>query len=194
MKYLKLERNTKETQIQMELNMATSSNPEISTGLPFFDHMLTAMAFHGGFSLKVKAKGDLEVDPHHLVEDTGIVLGKLLHESFVENSPLMRYGNYKIPMDDALAEVTVDICNRAYLVHNIDYPQNKSGDFDMFLLKEFFQALANNAQINLHCQVHYGDNSHHMSEALFKALGKALEMAYTPLQKDSGQMSTKGVL
>lgn len=194
MKNVQMERNTKETQIQMELNMSESSMPEIQTGLPFFDHMLNAMAFHGGFLLKVKATGDLEVDPHHLVEDTGIVLGKLLHDFFSQCGAVQRYGNFKIPMDDALAEVTIDVCNRSYLVYNMEYPQVKSGDFDMFLLKEFFQALANNAQINLHCQMHYGENSHHISEALFKALGKAMKMSYTPLQKDSGQMSTKGVL
>lgn len=178
----------------MSLDMESNAAPTIETGLPFFDHMLNAMAFHGGFYLEVKATGDLEVDPHHLVEDCGIVLGEVLQRYFQSVGAVKRYGNFKVPMDDALGEVIIDVCNRSFLVYQADYPHDRSGNFDMWLLKEFFQGLANQGRINLHCLVHYGENAHHMSEALFKALGKSIKMAYEPLKKDSGQMSTKGVL
>jgi len=188
------QRNTFETQITMALDMDSQKKPEIQTGLPFFDHMLNAMAFHGKFFLKVVATGDIEVDPHHLVEDTGIVLGNLLHDYFEKMGAVARYGDAKIPMDDALGEAVVDVCNRSYLVYNVDFPQPYSGNFDMSLFKEFFHGLVNGAKINLHCSTPYGENGHHMSEALFKALGRAIKTAYKPLKKDSGQMSTKGVL
>ena len=194
MKEVKQHRKTNETDIRLTLDLGIKAVPEISTGLPFFDHLLYAMAFHGGFYLSLQATGDIDVDPHHLVEDTGIVLGSALKEMFVQSGGVARYGYSAIPMDDALSEVVIDVCNRSYLVYDLTFPQNRSGDFDMWLLKEFFQGLVNNASINVHCICRYGENSHHMAESLFKALGKALAQSYAPVSKDSSQMSTKGVL
>lgn len=191
---VKIERKTKETDINLSINMKQTGNVSIDTGLPFFDHILYSMAFHGGFTLSLSGKGDLEVDPHHLVEDTGLVLGQALFEFRQKAGAVARYGYSSIPMDDALSETTIDVCNRPYLVMNADFPQERSGNFDMFLLKEFFQALASTARINLHLNCRYGENSHHMAEALFKSLGKALKQAYTITGNNTAAMSTKGAI
>ena len=188
-----INRETKETQIKVILDLETRGNIEINTTLPFFDHMLYAMAFHGGFSLNLSAVGDTQVDPHHLVEDAGLVLGSAFLEYFKKHNPFERYGNNFIPMDDALAQVTIDACNRPYLVYNVEYPQAKSGNFDMFLFKEFFQAFVSNSRINLHINCPYGENSHHISEALFKCFGKTLKQAFSKISKKDGNLSTKGV-
>jgi imidazoleglycerol-phosphate dehydratase len=189
-----LKRVTKETNIEIILDLENREEISINTTLPFFDHMLYAMAFHGGFSLTLKASGDTEVDPHHLVEDAGLVLGSAFFQAFENFSPLARYGHFRIPMDDALADVTIDACNRPYLVYNIEYPQERSGNFDMFLLKEFFQAFTSNSRINLHINSLYGENSHHISEAVFKAFGRALKESFTRISSKSGNLSTKGLL
>ncbi len=188
----KVTRNTKETKIDLVLNME-DRNVSVSTGLPFFDHMLTAMAFHGKFGLVIKAEGDLEVDPHHLVEDTGIVLGQALKKITDDYGPVNRFGNSIIPMDEALSEAVIDASGRGFIVFKADFPQEYSGKFHMPLLKEFFTALAHRGGLTLHLECRYGDNSHHMAESLFKALGRTLGEAFTP-RDNSEVLSTKGVL
>jgi imidazoleglycerol-phosphate dehydratase len=184
-------RETKETQITVTLDMTEAAEPNITTGLPFFDHMLTAMAFHGGFGLEVRATGDLEVDPHHVVEDTGIVIGSCLKNVLDEDDKLTRFGHAVIPMDEALSEATVDVCGRSTLVYHADFPQPHAGSFALWLFREFFSGLSMGAQIALHLECRYGENAHHMVEALFKALGKAVGRAYQPA---STGMSTKGII
>ncbi|KGE71468.1 imidazoleglycerol-phosphate dehydratase HisB [Spirochaeta lutea] len=191
---VRIERNTKETQIDLTLTLDSRADQSFDMPLPYLAHMLNAMAFHGGFGLEITARGDIEVDPHHLVEDLGIVLGQAFHKALEEYGPVQRYGHAVIPMDDALGQATVDVCQRPYLVYRVTFPQEKSGSFDMFLFKEFFQGFANSARINLHLECPYGDNAHHMSEALFKSLGRALTQAYRPLQGSMSDMSTKGGL
>jgi imidazoleglycerol-phosphate dehydratase len=192
---IEINRKTAETDISLKLDLEKRDKPQINTGLPFFDHMLFAMAFHGKFFLKIEASGDIHVDPHHLVEDTGLVLGQALLKSFHDKGAINRYGNAKIPMDDALSEVVIDVCNRPYLVYKVVFPQEKSGNFANFLFKEFFQALVSEAKINLHLISRYGENSHHISESLFKASGIAIEYAFRKTgEKDTGSMSTKGVI
>ena len=189
---IELRRTTKETDIGVTLDM-TARGPSVpATGLPFFDHMLNAMAFHGGFRLEVDGKGDVEVDPHHLVEDTGLVIGEALDRARRESGGIRRYGQAVIPMDDALAEAVVDAGGRPYLAWNVDWAQEKAGDFDLFLLKEFFWALAVAGKMNLHLSVRYSENGHHAAEALFKAVGRALSAAYVPAGGGEEGMSTKG--
>ena len=188
----KFERKTKETDITISLDIDREGDVSIATGVPFFDHLLTAMAFHGGFVLDVKASGDIEVDPHHLVEDTGLVLGECLKKTLDEGVNVNRYGHAVIPMDDALSEVTIDACGRPYLDFRAVFPQERSGDFDMWLIREFLLGLANRGLLNIHAACRYGENSHHMAEALFKALGIALKEGFIRLPV--GVRSTKGVL
>ena len=189
---VEIERKTKETDISLSLDIDGGSI-SISTGLPFFDHLLTAMTFHGDIGIDLKAKGDLEVDPHHLVEDTGLVLGAALKKTVDTYGAVKRFGNTVIPMDEALSEITLDVCSRPYLVYNADYPQEYSGQFQMTLIKEFFIALSNAAGMALHANCRYGDNSHHMVESLFKALGKTIKVSYELTSSDK-IMSTKGKL
>jgi imidazoleglycerol-phosphate dehydratase len=192
---IEIQRKTAETDISLKLDLEKKEKPQISTGLPFFDHMLYAMAFHGKFFLEIQATGDIEVDPHHLVEDVGLVLGQALLKSFRDKGAILRYGNSKIPMDDALGEVIIDVCGRPFLVYKVNFPQEMSGNFANFLFKEFFQALVSEAKINLHVISHYGENSHHISESLFKASGIAIEYAFRKTgEKGTGSMSTKGVI
>jgi len=186
-----LERTTKETSIILDLNLDEAWQPDIKLGLPFFEHILGSMAFHGGFGLNIKGSGDLDVDPHHLVEDVGLVFGQALLSAF-SDIPVARFGHAVIPMDDALSEVTLDFCRRPFLVYRANFTQDRSGNFDMTLLREFFQALANKAEANLHLECRYGQNAHHMSESLFKALGKAVFQASRIAQ--NGVQSTKGTL
>lgn len=189
-----INRETKETSIHLELDMHNGPSVELNTGLPFFDHMLNAMAFHGGFTLNVEARGDIEVDPHHLIEDTGLVLGDALMKTFEETGAVNRYGHSVIPMDDALSEVIIDVCRRPFLVLNADWPQESAGNFDYFLIKEFLQALANRGGLNIHALCRYGENSHHMAEALFKALGRSLFEAFQRVNSGEKSMSTKGII
>ncbi len=169
-----IKRKTKETDITIELNLDSSKTPDINTTLPFFDHILYSMAFHGGFYLKINASGDIDVDPHHLVEDTGLVLGDAFKTAASKGGAISRFGHFQIPMDDSLSEITLDAGGRPYLVYKAEYPQQNAGNFDIFLIKEFLKALSDKAGINLHAECRYGENSHHMVEALFKSLGKAL--------------------
>ena len=187
-----VKRQNKETDIKMTLDM-DAKGVEIDTPVAFFNHMLTAMAFHGGFALKVKADGDVDVDPHHLVEDIGLVLGDALAKSAEKAGVVKRYGYSIIPMDEAVSEAVIDICGRPSMVLNAEFPQAYSGTFDMALIREFLIALSNRAQIALHCTCRYGQNSHHMAEALFKALGKAIAQSYAAADSDQ-VLSTKGLI
>lgn len=190
-----VKRDTKETKIHAVVDCDNQGELEVSTELPFFDHMLTAMAFHGGFGLTVSASGDLDVDPHHVVEDTGIVIGTCLEKIFREAGPVQRFGHSVVPMDEALSEAVIDICGRPTLVYRADFPHPYAGEFALWLFREFFSGLAMGASIALHLECRYGENSHHMIEALFKALGKAIGRAYTPAPADrGGEMSTKGLV
>ncbi|MGC9312406.1 MAG: imidazoleglycerol-phosphate dehydratase HisB [Sediminispirochaetaceae bacterium] len=185
-------RETNETRIKLTLDLDESFR-EINTGLPFFDHMLTSLSFHGQIGLKIEAQGDLDVDEHHLVEDAGIVLGDALHTAVEKYGPVMRFGSAAVPMDEALSEAVVDVSGRPYLVYTADYPQDYCGKFPIAMLNEFFYALAHHAGITLHAHCRYGHNSHHMAEALFKATGRAFLQAYAP-RSGPGPASTKGVL
>ena len=198
-----VKRDTRETQIRIATDLAAldpaheggAAEPDVETGLPFFDHMLTAMAFHGGFGLMVRAAGDVEVDPHHLVEDTGIVLGESLHTVFREGGAVRRFGHAVIPMDEALSEATVDVCGRPTVVYRAELPQQYAGSFALWLLREFWSGLSMGARIALHLECRYGENAHHMVEALFKAVGRAIGQAYSPAGPASRPgMSTKGVI
>jgi imidazoleglycerol-phosphate dehydratase len=186
---VKIDRKTRETDISLTLDPDTVSAPAVSTGIPFFDHMLTSMAFHGRFSLSVEGKGDLDVDPHHLVEDVGLVLGQAFAGVFEKTGSVARFGHAVVPMDEALSAVTIDVCGRPTLSLHAVFPQAASGTFDMSLLREFFGGLASQARISLHIDVRRGENSHHMAESAFKALGKALKQAYAP---EGMEMSSKG--
>ena len=191
----KLTRNTKETQIQMELNVDGTGVSEIDTGIPFFDHMLTLFAKHGLFDLTVKATGDIDVDYHHMVEDTGIVLGQLIKKALADKRGIRRYGFFLLPMDESLARVALDLSNRQAFVYKVDYQFPMVRDFNIVLVKEFFQAFANEASCNLHINLEYGEEPHHIAEAIFKAFARALDMATTvdPRMGDA-LPSTKGTL
>ena len=184
-------RKTAETDITILLNADTESPIEIDTGLPFFDHLLEAMAFHGGFSLKARCRGDIEVDSHHLVEDTGLVLGEIFRELSTQTGSVKRFAHFVIPMDEALAEVAIDVCGRPTLVATLNFPQDWIGTFDTCTIDEFLKAFTGRARVSLHIELRRGVNSHHMAESLFKALGKALAAAY---ESDDNVKSTKGTL
>jgi imidazoleglycerol-phosphate dehydratase len=186
---VKIERKTRETEISLTLDPDTVSAPAIRTGVPFLDHMLTAMSFHGRFSLTVEGRGDIDVDPHHLVEDVGLVLGQAFRELFEKTGSVARFGHAVVPMDEALSEVTIDVCGRPTLSLHASFPQPMAGTFDISLVREFFAGLSSQARISLHIDIRRGENSHHMAESAFKALGKALKQAYSP---DGREMSSKG--
>ena len=188
-------RNTQETQIQMELNIDGSGQATIETGVPFFDHMLTLLAKHGLFDLKVKATGDIDVDYHHMVEDCGIVLGQAIKQALGEKRGICRYGFFLLPMDESLARVALDLSNRQAFVYKVDYQFPMVRDFNIVLVKEFFQAFANEAACNLHINLEYGEEPHHIAEAIFKAFARALDGA-TRIDPRLGDSlpSTKGTL
>ncbi len=189
-----VKRETKETSVSLSLSREGTKQIHIATGLPFFDHLLTSFAFHGGFDLSLEATGDLMVDLHHTVEDVGLVLGDGFHRLLETSGQVMRYGYSIIPMDDALCEVVVDVCERPYLVYRVEYPEPLAGSFPVSILKDFFYAFSHRSRINLHLSARYGENSHHMAESLFKAFGKALSQAYQPVGGLKEGMSTKGTL
>ncbi len=190
------ERRTKETKISLEMDLDGAGANRIATGIPFLDHMLTLMSRHGLIDLKLKAKGDIEVDWHHTVEDVGIVLGKALKEALGDMRGIKRYGFASVPMDEALAEVSLDISGRPFLVYQVEFPKKrKIKDFDADLIEDFFQAFAANAGITLHIHVPYGRNVHHMAEAAFKAAGRALKEAVSLEPRAKTKIpSTKGRL
>ena len=187
-----VERNTKETQIKVELCLDGGA-VEVSTGIGFFDHMLTAFGVHGGFGLKVTVKGDLEVDTHHTVEDTGIALGMAFKQALGDMSGLERYGTFFIPMDESLVQASLDISNRPFLVFKADFKQEKCGDYENCCTEEFWRAFAMNAGITLHIIVLYGANAHHEIEGIFKSVAHALKIA-VKRNADGTVLSTKGVL
>ncbi len=187
-------RKTRETKIRLRLDMDNGKRGTINTGIPFFNHMLEAMSFHGGFELDINAIGDTEVDFHHTVEDIGLVLGDALWNIFEQNKVIERFGYAVIPMDDALSEVVVDVCGRPFLRYTLDFAQPLIGSFDLSLMREFFYALSVRAKINLHINVRYGINNHHIMESVFKALGKALRIAYTLRNSSNIGISTKGLI
>ena len=187
-----VERNTKETQIKIELNL-DGGEVKVDTGIGFFDHMLTAFGVHSGFGLNVKVTGDLDVDTHHTVEDTGIALGKAFNEALGDMSGINRYGTFYIPMDESLAQASLDISNRPFLVFNADFAQEKCGDYETCVTEEFWRAFAVNSAITLHINVLYGVDAHHEIEAIFKAVAHALKIA-VQRNGDNCVLSTKGVL
>ncbi|WP_411678187.1 imidazoleglycerol-phosphate dehydratase HisB [Caproicibacter sp.] len=184
-------RVTKETNCSARL-VLDGGKTEIVTGVGFFDHMLNSFAVHGGFGLKIKTSGDLNVDGHHTVEDTGIVLGKAFAEALGDRSGIARFGSFYVPMDEALAFAAVDISGRPFLVFHAEFRQERIGDYDSCLTEEFFRAFAVHAGITLHGSVKYGNNAHHQTEALFKAVGHAMRIAVAPA--GNGPLSTKGIL
>lgn len=186
-----ISRKTKETDIKIELSL-DGGECEINTGIGFFDHMLTAFAVHGGFGLKADVKGDLRVDCHHTIEDTGIVLGKAFAEAMGDKSGIERYGSFTVPMDESLAFVSLDVSGRPFLVFNAEFPEERVGEFDSCMCEEFMRAFAYNAGITLHVNMIYGGNTHHQIEAIFKALAHALAVAVRETGK--GVLSTKGSL
>lgn len=189
---VELRRQTKETEVRLELDMDGGGPSGIRTGVPFLDHLLAAMSHHGGFRLSLEAQGDVAVDPHHLVEDVGIVLGSALAETVARHGAVARFGWSLIPMDEALAETAADVCGRPTCVFSASFPQVAVGGFDLALLREFATGLVSTARISLHLTVRRGENSHHMAEALFKSLGKTLGQAYRKTGAAPGGMSTKG--
>ena len=188
----KIQRQTKETDISLELNLDGVGRYEIDTGVGFLDHMLTHLSKHGEIDLVVKAVGDLEVDAHHTVEDIAICLGEALVEALGDKKGIARYGHSSVPMEDALANVSVDLSGRAACVYNVEYRTDKIGDFDVECLEELLRSFSNNGKLNLHINVPYGTNSHHIAEAIFKGLGKALGTAVGIVGTDVP--STKGIL
>jgi imidazoleglycerol-phosphate dehydratase len=190
----RVERNTKETQIALQLNLDGAGAAKVETGIPFFTHMLEAWARHGLMDLGVDARGDLEVDLHHTVEDVGICLGKAFREALGDKKGIVRYGACFVPMDEALLHAAVDISGRSYLVFNGPVQRTRISNFDLDLLKEFFRAFAFNAEITLHVTMHYGENLHHIAEAVFKAVGRALAEATRLDPRIADVPSTKGAL
>lgn len=190
----KLKRTTKETDIQLVLNLDGKGNASIDTGIGFFDHMLEGFARHGFFDLECKVKGDLEVDGHHTVEDVGIVLGNAIKNAVGDKKGIKRYGYFILPMDDALALCAIDLCGRPYLNFECAFPTERVGYLDTELVREFFYAVSYSAGMNLHIKMLSGVNSHHMIEAMFKAFAKALDIATSSEPRTTEVLSTKGSL
>ena len=189
-----ISRKTRETDIQVEIALDGGGTIEISTGIPFFDHLLDSFARHGLFDLRVAAVGDLEVDQHHTVEDVGITLGKAVRVACGDGSGLARFGSVRIPMADALLEVDLDVSNRAYLVYRVELPRDWVGQFDAALVEDFLYAFCMNAGIDLHVGLAYGHNVHHVVEGIFKGLGRALDRATQIDPRIQGPLTTKGKL
>ena len=187
-------RTTKETDITVTLNLDGTGKSDIHTGIGFFDHMLTGFAKHGLFDLTVKVNGDLYVDGHHTVEDTGIVIGQAIAQAIGDKKGICRYGYFILPMDDALSLCAVDLCGRPYFAYDCDFPTPMIGDLDCQLIREFFYAISYSAAMNLHIKMLSGINGHHMAEAMFKDFAKALDMATSYDSRIDGVLSTKGSL
>lgn len=188
-----ISRKTKETDITVKLNLYGTGIAVINTGVGFFDHMLTALTVHGGFDLELQCVGDLDVDSHHTIEDVGIVLGLAFDKALGDKGGIARYGSFYVPMDEALGFVSLDISGRPYLVFNCEFKSNYMGAMETQMVEEFFRALSYNSKITLHANVMYGQNDHHKTEALFKALAHALKQALVPLASNE-VLSTKGAL
>jgi imidazoleglycerol-phosphate dehydratase len=190
----KIERKTTETDIKLTLNLDGGGASRIATGIGFFDHMLTLLAKHAAFDLTIDAVGDLNVDQHHTVEDVGICLGQAVREALGDKKGVRRYGHFTLPMDETLCTVALDLGGRAFFVFQAEFAAQKIGEFDAELVSDFWHAFSTNAQCNLHVVVQYGRNSHHVAEAIFKAVARALRMAVEPDSRLSGVPSTKGTL
>ncbi len=190
-----VQRNTRETQIELVLNLDGTGACDLQTGLPFFEHMLTQVARHGLVDLRIRAKGDLEVDAHHTVEDVGIVLGQAFATAIGDKRGVCRYGHAYVPLDEALSRAVIDLSGRPGLSYHCDYARARVGDFDVDLLREFFQGFVNHAQVTLHIDNLRGNNAHHQAETLFKAFGRALRAAVALDPRIDGRVpSTKGSL
>lgn len=189
-----IKRITKETEISVKLCLDGSGRGEISTGIGFFDHMLEGFSKHGFFDAEISVKGDLQVDGHHTVEDTGIVLGQAIKEAVGDKKGIRRYGSFLLPMDDALCMCAVDLCGRPYLGFSCEFPVERVGGLDTELVKEFFYAVSYSAGMNLHLRMISGSNAHHMIEAMFKAFAKALDEAVSYDERITDVLSTKGTL
>ena len=187
-------RKTAETSIELSLNLDGSGQAEIETGVGFFDHMLTLFSKHSLIDLKVHAQGDLHVDFHHTVEDVGICLGRALQQALGDKRGITRYGSMTLPMEETLATVALDLSGRAWFVYRVEFPTEKIGDFDTELVETFWQAVSANGLFNLHHLLHHGSNSHHISEALFKATARALRTAIAIDARQTGVPSSKGTL
>lgn len=187
-----VDRQTKETKIHVELNL-DGGETSVDTGIGFFNHMLTAFSVHGGFGLTVKTDGDLDVDCHHTIEDTGIVIGKAFDKALGDKGGIARFGSFYVPMDEALGFCSLDISGRPFLVFDAEFPEEKIGAYDSCMTEEFMRAFAYNSGITLHLKSCYGKNSHHITEALYKALAHALRLAVAKTDSDK-PLSTKGVL
>jgi imidazoleglycerol-phosphate dehydratase len=190
----RIDRKTKETQIQLEFSIDGQGLVDLDTGVPFLDHMLTLFGVHGFFDLKIKASGDLEVDSHHTVEDIGICLGEAVSKALGDRKSIRRYGHAVIPMDETCAMVTLDLSNRPYLVYQVPPLSSRVGQFETEMVPDFFRAFCQHGGVTLHIQVPYGANTHHMIEAVFKAWGRALDEATSRDERRAGVPSSKGAL
>ncbi|KQC08396.1 MAG: imidazoleglycerol-phosphate dehydratase [Smithella sp. SDB] len=190
----KIIRKTKETDINLEIDLDKTEGSKIDTTIPFFDHMLELFARHGFIKLVVKSKGDTHIDDHHLIEDLGICLGKAVGQALGKKTGINRYGSSCVPMDECLCRVDMDISGRPYLIYNVKCGRRKIGGFDPVLVKEFFKAFTDNSGITLHINFLYGDNGHHMIEAIFKSFARAFRNAVTLNENIKGVLSTKGSL
>lgn len=189
-----VERATRETEIRLELDLDGAGLAEIDSGVPFLDHMLTLFAVHGFFDLTIAAKGDVEVDDHHTVEDVGICLGQAFAQALADKAGINRYGSCYLPMDEALVRVVADLSNRPFLHYEVDLADRKTGNFDTCLGKEFLRAFSQHAGATLHVDLLHGENCHHILEAVFKGLARALDQATGLSQRGDGPLSSKGCL
>lgn len=190
-----IERNTSETQIKVSVDLDGTGKCQLVTGLPFFDHMLDQVARHGLIDITIDAKGDLEIDAHHTVEDVGITLGQAIAKAVGDKQGITRYGHAYVPLDEALSRVVIDFSGRPGLEYRVSYTRGRVGEFDVDLLHEFFQGFVNHAQVTLHIDNLEGGNAHHQAETIFKAFGRAVRMALTPDARMQGTIpSTKGSL
>jgi len=189
-----IKRTTKETDINLTLNLDGKGESKVNTGIGFFDHMMTGFSKHGFFDLDLSVKGDLEVDTHHTIEDTGIVLGQAIKEAVKDKKGIKRFGYFILPMDDALVLCSIDLSGRPYLGYEYTFPTEKVGEMETEMVREFFYAVAANAEMNLHIQVLAGINSHHVAEAMFKAFAKSLDEAISYDPRITDVLSTKGSL
>jgi imidazoleglycerol-phosphate dehydratase len=190
----KIQRKTRETEIDLEVNIDGSGQAAIRTGVGFMDHMLELLARHAAFDLSIQARGDLHVDQHHTVEDVGICFGQALKQALGDKAGIRRYGHFTLPMEETLVSSAIDLSGRYFLVFNVKFPHSKIGDFDSELVEDFWQATAANGLFNLHVLLHHGRNAHHISEAVFKATARTLRMAIELDPRMTGVPSTKGTL
>lgn len=193
-RWAEVDRSTSETSIRLQLGLDATGQRQIATPIPFVDHMLDSFARHGFFDLVIDAQGDTHIDDHHTIEDIGIVLGTALKEALGDKAGIRRFGWASVPLDETLAEVVVDLSGRPFLVYNVTFTHREVKGFDLGLFEDFFQALVNQGGLNLHVNVRYGRNPHHMIEAVFKAFAKALDQATSQDERVAGVLSTKGSL